>query len=273
MAKKKAPNWNVVAQITNDMTDKDQQQQVKNAQEHQPKTIIPLEQIKVREQDTRPLHESHVADLAESITVLGLLEPLVLDLRYRLLAGGHRLAAIQLVKETNTKAYQQHFPNNLVPVRIMAFDAVENPDLALQVEVAENEHRRDYTPTEVKLMADRLQEQGYKRLKGRPAQGEKSLVQALAFVVNKSKRTIERYLQEDKNHDGQESATRVALSSERAALRKTYKDLKSWQKALQEEPQTPKRQSLAKKLPSMMRLIDAALAEIEGIEKEEQQTS
>ena len=109
MAKTKTPNWNAVAQITNDMTDKDQQQQEKNALERQPRTTIPLGQIKVREQDTRPLHESHVTALAESITVLGILEPLVLDLRYRLLAGGHRLAAIQLLKETNIKAYQQHF--------------------------------------------------------------------------------------------------------------------------------------------------------------------
>ena len=104
-----------------------------------------------------------------------------------------------------------------------------------------------------------------KRLKGRPGKGEKSLIQALAFVVNKSKRTIERYLQEEQNHDAEKSATAVALFQERAALRKTYKNLQSWQKSLKEQPETPKRQMLAKKLPSMMRLIDAALAEIDGI--------
>ena len=96
---------------------------------------------------------------------------------------------------------------------MMSFDAVEEPDLALQVEVAENEHRRDYTPTEVKTLAERLQKQGYKRLKGRPGKDEKSLMQALAFVVNKSKRTVERYLQED-NNDAEESATDVAQRKE-----------------------------------------------------------
>ena len=182
------------------------------------------------------------------------------------------MAAIQLLKATHAKAYQDHFPSEAVPVRIMAFDAEANPDLALQVEVAENEHRRDYTPKEVKLLASRLQEQGYKRLKGRPGKGEKSLIQALAFVVNKSKRTIERYLQEEQNHDPEKSATDVALFQEQAALRKVHKNLQSWQKSLQEQPETPKRQMLAKKLPSMMRLIDAALAEIDGINNDEERS-
>ena len=270
---KNTPNWSAVQKITNNMADKDREQQEKAAQDREQRTTLPLKQIKIRKEDTRPLHDSHVEALTESLIVLGLLEPLVVDSRYRLLAGGHRLAAIQLLKESNTKAYQHHFPEEAVPVRIMGFDASANPDLALQVEVAENEHRRDYTPKEVKMLATRLQEQGYKRLKGRPGKGEKSLIQALAFVVNKSKRTIERYLQEEQNHDAEKSATAVALFQERAALRKTYKNLQSWQKSLKEQPETPKRQMLVKKLPSMMRLIDAALAEIDGIKINDDESS
>ena len=270
---KNTPNWNAVQKITNNMADKDREQQEKIAIDRQPRTTLTLNQIKIRKEDTRPLHENHVEALAESLTVLGLLEPLVVDSRYRLLAGGHRLAAIKLLKETDTQAYQNHFPSEAVPVRIMAFDAEANPDLALQVEVAENEHRRDYTPKEVKLLATRLQEQGYKRLKGRPGKGEKSLIQALAFVVNKSKRTVERYLQEEPNHDAKKSATSVALFQEQAALRKTYKNLQSWQKSRKEQPETPKRQMLAKKLPSMMRLIDAALAEIDGLKINDEERS
>lgn len=266
MAKKNTPNWNAVQKITNNMADKDQEQQKKISQERQQRTTIPLKQIKIRKEDTRPLHNSHVEALAESLAVLGLLEPLVVDSRYRLLAGGHRLAAIQLLKETNPQVYYQHFAEEVIPVRIMSFDANQNPDLALQVEVAENEHRRDYTPKEVKMLATRLQEQGFKRLKGRPGKGEKSLIQALAFVVNKSKRTIERYLQEESNDETKKSATNVALFQERTALRKTHKNLQSWQKALRKQPETPKRQTLVKKLPSMMRLIDAAIAEIDVIE-------
>lgn len=270
MAKKNNPNWGAVKATTNEMAEKDQQQQEKKELDRLQKITLKLNQIKDREADTRPIHLTHVEALAESITVLGLLEPLVVDIRNRLLAGGHRLTAIKILKEQNFKAYQLHFPADEVQVRVMSFDAEENPDLALQVEVAENEHRRDYTPTEVKTLAERLQKQGYKRLKGRPGLGEKSLMQALAFVVNKSKRTVERYLQEDSN-DTEKSATDVALSQERTALKKAYLSLQSWQKVMPEKPETSKRQSLAKKLPGIMKLIDAAQAEIKIIEEKEKE--
>jgi hypothetical protein len=95
-------------------------------------------------------------------------------------------------------------------------------------------------------------------------------MQALAFVVNKSKRTVERYLQEDSN-DAEKSATSVALSQERTALKKAYLNLQSWQKVMPEKLETSKRQSLAKKLPGIMKLIDAAQAEIKVIEEKEKQ--
>jgi ParB family transcriptional regulator, chromosome partitioning protein len=41
--------------------------------------------------------------------------------------------------------YAEHFTPELVPVRVLDFDADQNADLALQVEIAENEIRRDYT--------------------------------------------------------------------------------------------------------------------------------
>ena len=57
-------------------------------------STLPLDRIQLRETNTRELQQQHVAALAESIAVLGLLEPLVVDQGGRLLAGGHRLAAI-----------------------------------------------------------------------------------------------------------------------------------------------------------------------------------
>jgi hypothetical protein len=116
-----------------------------------------------------------VSDLAEPIAVLGLLEPLVVDRRGRLLAGGHRKAAVFVLKEANPAAYAKHFSDDLVPVRVVDFDAEENPDLALQVEVTENEKRRDYTPVEVRALTERLRDAGYAEVKGRPAKGEKAL--------------------------------------------------------------------------------------------------
>ena len=245
------------------MANQDRQRQKQNKFERT--LTLKLSQIIKRKTDTRNLHLKHVEALAESIAVLGLLEPLVVDSQNRLLAGGHRLAAIRLLKEQNPQAYRTHFSNEAIQVRIMPFDTESDPDLALQVEVAENEHRRDYTPSEVRALADRLQKQGYKLLKGRPREGEKSLVLALAFVINKSKRTVERYLKEKNLDVTHQSTTTVALCQERTALKSTYKNLRIWEKALTEEPETPKRKSLAKKIPHMMRLIDETIAEINAI--------
>jgi len=74
--------------------------QQKKGQSQAPKVaegVLLLDAIKPRSQDTRPLNEAHVESLAESIAVLGLIEPLVTDQSGRLLAGGHRLAAIALL--------------------------------------------------------------------------------------------------------------------------------------------------------------------------------
>ena len=263
MAKKSSlANFAAAATAAKNMSYQDREAESNKEKTRLQRTAVSLQQIKKREEDTRPINESHVKALVESIAVLGLIEPLVLDRQNRLLAGGHRLEAIQQLKKENLSAYKQHFLEDTIPVRIMPFDAAEEPERALQCEVAENEHRRDYTPAEVRILAERLKRGGYKRLKGRPGQGEKSLVLALAFVVNKSKRTIERYLKEE-NEEQQESATRVALFAEQKNLRKIHKSLLNWQKSTLETPDTPKRASLAKKLPGMLKLIDAAIEEID----------
>ncbi len=142
-----------------------------------------LGKILERKSDTRGLREQHVTDLAESIAVLGLLEPLVVDTRGRMLAGSHRKAAIELLKDRTPSVYAKLFPNEQVPVRIMGFDAEAEPDLALQVEVAENEKRRDYTISEARALAERLRGAGYVDVKGRPAKGEKALRPALEVIM------------------------------------------------------------------------------------------
>ena len=59
---------------------------------------IPIANILPRsEGNVRPLDAGHVVTLAESMTLLGLLEPIVVDLEGHLLAGAHRLAALQLL--------------------------------------------------------------------------------------------------------------------------------------------------------------------------------
>lgn len=154
-----------------------------------------LAQIKRRQQDTRPLNPLHVDKLCESISALGLLEPLVVDRKNTLLAGGHRLAAIQQLEREDPTKFNEIFPEKLVPVRIMGFDSIEEPSRALEIEIAENEHRRDYSPQEVRELAIRLMEQGYVYRKGKPAQNEKPLGPAIEVIIGKHRRTVRRYLE------------------------------------------------------------------------------
>ncbi|MBD2120184.1 ParB/RepB/Spo0J family partition protein [Trichocoleus sp. FACHB-262] len=215
-------------------------------------STLPLAQIQTRQQDTRPLNSKHVESLAESIAVLGLIEPLVIDNQGRLLAGGHRLAAINHLKETQWGKYQEKFPDEFIPVRRLFFNANEDPELALQIEVAENEQRRDYTPTEVKAIADRLRESGYVDVKGRPKKGQKALMPALAVVVGKHLRTIQRYLGDGEPQEkvAEKSTTRVVL------LKQALSRLNKWQ---QKNPQTSAEKELAKKLPELIKLMEQAL--------------
>lgn len=214
-------------------------------------STLSLEQIQNRQQDTRPLNPKHVESLAESIAVLGLIEPLVIDSQGRLLAGGHRLAAIQHLKETQRETYQEKFPNELIPIRRLPFSADEDPDLALRVEVAENEQRRDYTPAEVRAIADRLRDSGYVDVKGRPKKDQKALMPALAVVVGKHLRTIQRYLGDGPEEKVTEkSTTRVVL------LKQVLSRLNKWH---EEQPQTPAEKDLAEKLSDFIQLIEKAM--------------
>jgi ParB-like nuclease domain len=159
--------------------------------------ILPLEQITDRPGgDTRPLTQSHVEALAESIAAVGLIQPIAVDNQGRLLAGGHRRAAVEYLKATDQAAFDQWFAQG-VPIRQYEFDAEKEPELALAIEATENEKRRDYTPVEVRELADRLKSAGYNYTSGRPTKGQKSLIPSLSVIVGKSDKTIRRYLAND----------------------------------------------------------------------------
>lgn len=204
--------------------EQDRQSEVRSTQSKV--STLPLSKIIDRLTDTRSLKYQHVEDLMKSIAALGLLEPLVVDSRGRLLAGGHRKAAIYLLKKQMPIEYIEHFPNELVPVRVLGFDANQNGDLALQVEIAENEKRRDYTPAEVRTLAERLKSAGYIDTKGRPAIGEKPLRPALQVIIGKSIRTVQRYL----NENEELSTTDVRLNIGTNALTNLKTSLVKWQK-------------------------------------------
>ena len=221
----------------------------RRAEERSDLSTLPIERIKQRVADTRPLNDKHVASLMESIAILGLIEPLAVDQDKVLLAGGHRLAAILLLQKTSLESFEQHFPHSRVPIRIMPFVASAQPERALQVEVAENEHRRDYTPAEVKSIAEHLRNVGYTDIRGRPKKGQKALMPALSVVVGKNIRTIQRYINEPNE---KKSTTDVALF-----LKKARKSLTAWQK---KSPKTEMNQKLKEEMPGFLALIDEILS-------------
>lgn len=179
-------------------------------QPFQVEAVLPLEQILGRPGgNSRPLNPEHVSELADSIAAVGLIQPIAVDRHGHLLAGGHRRAALQLLQAEQVDRFAEMFGDG-VPVRAMDIDADQETDKAIAIEAAENEKRRDYTPAEVRTLADRLIEQGYSPRKGRPKKGQKALSPALAVIIGKSTRTVERYLQKP----AKKKPTRVGVSRE-----------------------------------------------------------
>ena len=191
-------------------------------------SLMPFENIQDRAEDTRQINQKHVEALALSIAAIGLIEPLVVDKDGVLLAGGHRKAAIALLADGpgGDKLLENMFPGG-VPVRIMPFSASDSPEKALNVEIAENEIRRDYSKDEVLAIAERLKQAGFEELKGRPKKGQKPLMPALAAVVGKSKRRIQQMIEEPK--DESKSAKDFILSESDKHLQKAIAHLQKWQ--------------------------------------------
>lgn len=204
--------------------------------------------------DTRDLDAQHVAELAESISALGLIEPLVLDKNYCLLAGAHRRAAIIQLRETQPEIFVERFPNAQVPVQVMPLDAAADPDLALAIEAAENEKRRDYTPTEIRAIAERLRAAGYEDLKGRPKKGQKPLMPALSVVVGKSMRTVQRHLYGESNVTPKKSASSVALLKKKL-LKQAIGNLKRWQST----KLTPEEKKVEQQVAELITMLEKLL--------------
>ena len=158
---------------------------------------LPLNQIQERPGgDARKLRFAHVEALAESILLVGLIQPIVVDRQGYLLAGGHRLAALRLLQKQHPRQFERLFSTG-IPVRRLEIDADAETAAALEIEITENEKRLDFSRGEVQAVAQRLLDAGYQRRRGKPSQGEKSLIPALMKVFGKSRSTIQRYLEPD----------------------------------------------------------------------------
>jgi len=156
---------------------------------------IRLDQFIVMPQRTRDLNLKHVVSLADSIAAIGLIHPPAVDRGDRLLAGAHRFAALLWLQDHALDRFLELFPDG-VPVWRMDLNAESDMDLALAVEISENEQRRDYQPAEILKLAERLKAAGYHYAAegGRPRSEDRPLMPALEIIVGKSVRQLRRIL-------------------------------------------------------------------------------
>lgn len=203
--------------------------------------LLPIAKVQPRANtDLRELRPAHVVDVAATICGSGLLHPIAVDSRYRLVAGKHRLAAFQLLSglkacrdidsrlklldtvvgqegagaklkdelaALDVAKYEEKHPGGVIPCRLMPYDSEKEPGLAVVAEAIENFEREGYTPKEVKEIATRLQDYGYVDVSGRPSNSQKPLKPALAMIVGKSLRQVQRML---KKADGDTPSAKPA---------------------------------------------------------------
>lgn len=231
---------------------------------------MPLDKITDRAGgDSRPLNPAHVEELANSIAVVGLIAPIAVDSRGRLLAGGHRRAAILELQERDPEAFAKQFPSEQVPIRRYDFDSQVKPEQALAIETSENEKRKDYTPAEVRAIAERLRTAGYRDAPGKPKKGEKALRPALELIIGKSIRQVRRYLNaaaEDSTQNGTSNQDKQTRSYVRV-LNRASVSLQKWAELVEDDSSSGAAVTkLRGQVNQMIQDVEAAIAELDAQE-------
>jgi hypothetical protein len=181
---------------------------------------LPLNDIKPRVTNLRPVYEAHARDLACNIALVGLIQPLAVDLRGHLLAGDHRRRALELLQELSEwpdralkllpnledsdedtlgkvlTAWRRLKFDDGVPVHRIPIDAAADPAAAKAIELSENTQRSNFTKDEVQNAYKELVAAGYRHTVGRPKKGEKAIGPQLELLYGKASRTIEKYVAE-----------------------------------------------------------------------------
>lgn len=198
-------------------------------------TILVADVKRRAQTDTRKIKPSHVLDLAEVISEIGLIHPIEIDLHDRLIVGGHRLEAHKVLGETDLdkrlKLWQElcessnylpdHETNEFeidklkelkchetfkrIRFNRASFDSEKDPQMAFDHEAAENEKRLDYTKAEVLDLYERLKSAGYEATVGKPKEGAKPIVPQMMKIIGKSRRTVQRILEKNKDSKPEKS--------------------------------------------------------------------
>jgi ParB family transcriptional regulator, chromosome partitioning protein len=212
-------------------------------------TDYPLENIKLRETDTRELDLERVQELIDSIAEVGLCQALTIDRSGKLIAGRHRLEALWVLKKDHLDVFSRHFKDNLVPTYIMDFCVDDDPERGLLVEAAENCNRKNYTQDEVRGIAQRLELMGYVAAAGRPKKGQKTLHPTIAKIFGKTDRWVRQMLREVETAENEvidgESDSKVKQIDLNKQIKSSIRSLKKVQDGLEEQKMRGKKSKIA----------------------------
>jgi hypothetical protein len=199
---------------------------------------LPLDAIRDRVTNLRPVYEERARTLAGNIALFGIIQPIAVDLNNRLLAGDHRRRALQILRElaewpdrgpallpalddeTLGKALGawRRFEFDIgIPVHRIRIDAIADPASAKAIELSENTLRENFTKDEIKNAYKTLVAAGYRHTVGRPKKGEKAIGPQLELLYGRGSRTITKYIAEVRAEE--DAAAPQASGTELDALR------------------------------------------------------
>jgi ParB family chromosome partitioning protein len=189
---------------------------------------VPLESIADRPSSIRKVNPTEAMRRALSIAELGLLQNLVVDRDHVLIAGDHRRAALQTLRDVAgdlEKASDALLASGVVPadagrgdpafvamaellaggwtkhgfgkgikVQVLDVSFATEPTRARLAEIAENEQRHNFTADDVKTAREVLLQAGFTEVRARPRKGEVPLMSALERMFSASRKTILKML-------------------------------------------------------------------------------
>jgi ParB family chromosome partitioning protein len=144
----------------------------------------------------------------------------------------------------------------------MGFDAKAEPERSLQVELAENEKRVNYSRDQIEQLATRLRSLNYRDTPGRPRAGERALGPALAVAIGVSTRYVRKVLSEqDQEQPDKKNRNSVPNFQRMRLLRKIESALEELASLPVSEPQARVEQSLSKAIPPFLKKVKATIDE------------
>jgi len=161
---------------------------------------IPLEQILPRVNgDLRPINQEHVENIKTAIKAKGFTSTILVDSRYHLIGGGHRLEALVQLKNEgwNGKSTNGSYLSfDAILCVVHKNDSSMDKDEAFILELAENVVRKDLTSEEIDKAIEIFYSRGFRHSSKRQKDGEPSITMMLREAFNMSAPTAFRRYKE-----------------------------------------------------------------------------